>query len=65
MHSVFFHIVSETARFSEKITEHKTCVLILCITFVEIYLLLRIIQRDIIMNLCRFSCKAPVILVRL
>jgi len=65
MHSVFFDVVSETARFSEKIAEHKMCVLILCITFIEIFLLLRIIQRDININVCRFSCKVPAILVRL
>jgi len=29
----FFHIIIKTARFSEKITEHKICVLISSTTF--------------------------------
>ena len=32
--AVFFHIISKTARFSKKNTEHKMCVLISFTTFV-------------------------------
>jgi hypothetical protein len=33
-YTVFFHIISLTARFSEKVIENKTCVLMYSTTFV-------------------------------
>jgi hypothetical protein len=50
--------------FRKKVTEHKTCVLILLKLLAEIFLILRRKQRDII-NVHRSSCKVPDILVRL
>jgi len=40
------------------------CVLILCTTLSEIYLILKGAKRDIIINIYVSSCKVPVILVR-
>ena len=40
------------------------CVLIFSTILSETFLILTRIQRDIIINLCRASCKMPVILVR-
>ena len=48
----------------KKVFEHTTCVLILSTTLSETFLILRRIQRDIIVNVLRSSCKVPVILVR-
>jgi hypothetical protein len=50
--------------FRENIIEHKMCVLVFSITLSEIFLILRRIQRDIIINVHRCFCKVPVILVR-
>jgi hypothetical protein len=33
-YTVFFHIISHTARFKKKVIEHKMCVLIFSTTFV-------------------------------
>ena len=56
--TVFFHIISQTALISKtKFTEHKMCVLIFSTTFSEIFLILRIIWRDIIINVYLSSCK--------
>jgi hypothetical protein len=44
--------------------EHKMCVLIISVTFSEIFLILRRTERDIITNIRRSSCDVPVILVR-
>jgi len=53
--TVFFHIFLLTARFSEKIViERKICVLIFCTNFLL----------DFVKDVCRSSCKVPVILVR-
>jgi hypothetical protein len=46
------------------VIEHKMCVLILSTTLSETFLILRRIQRDIIINVHRSSCKVPVIPVR-
>jgi len=33
--TIFFHIISQTARFSKKVAEHKMCVLIFSTTYVR------------------------------
>ena len=48
----------------KKAIKHEMCVLISSTTLSEIFLILRRIQRDIVINVRRFSCKAHAILVR-
>jgi hypothetical protein len=47
----------------KKCIEHQLCVLIFSTTLCVKLLILGIIQRDIIMNISRSSCKVAVILV--
>ena len=51
--------------FRKKVIEHKTYVLILSTALSETFLILRRIQRDIIINIHRSSGKVTVISVRL
>jgi hypothetical protein len=55
--SYFFTLSHKRHDFRKTIIEHKMCVLSFSTSFV------RNIQRDIIINVQRFSCKVPVILV--
>jgi hypothetical protein len=50
--------------FREKVFERKMFVLIFSTTLSEIFLILIIIQRDIIINIHSSLCEVPVILVR-
>jgi hypothetical protein len=59
----FFHISHKWHDFRKKVIEHKMCVLIFSKTLTEIILILRI-QRDTIINVHRYSCTVPVIIVR-
>jgi len=60
--AIFFYIISYTARFSEKGLYYKICFAFLF--NLETFLVLRIINQDIIINAYRLSCKVPVFLVR-
>ena len=51
--------------FRKKVIEHKMCVLILYTTFLWKFLILKIIQRDIIVNVRRCSCNVSVNLLSL
>jgi hypothetical protein len=62
--TIFFHIISQTARFTIKVIEHKMCVLIFHTALLEKFLILRRTERDMTKNVCWSSCKIPVILVR-
>jgi hypothetical protein len=46
-----------------KVAEYKICVLIV-LKFCQTFLLLKIIQRDVVLNLYKSRCKVPVILDR-
>jgi hypothetical protein len=60
-----YHIFSTLSHkrhvFRRNVTEHKSCVLISLQTF----LIVRRIERDVIINVHMSSCQVPVILVRL
>jgi len=49
----------------KKFIEHKMCILIFSTTLSTTFLILRRIQPDIIINVCKYSGKVPVIIVRL
>jgi hypothetical protein len=49
--------------FREKVFEHKMCILVFPTAFSETFLILRIIQRDIVINVETSLCKVPVIMV--
>jgi hypothetical protein len=49
--------------FRKKITWHKMCVLIFSATLSQTFLILTRIERDIVINVHRCSCKVPGILV--
>ena len=61
--TIFSHIMSQMAQFSEKATEH-VCFDFLCNFFSESFLILKRIQQDTIINVHRSSCKVSIILVR-
>jgi len=61
--TIFFHIISQTARFSEtKVTENKMFVLIFSTIFSQTFLILRRRERDIIRNVYRSHVKFPLLL---
>jgi len=59
----FFYIISLTVRLSEKVIEHKMCVLIFSTILSKKFLILRIIVPHIIRHTRMSSCKLPAILV--
>jgi hypothetical protein len=46
----------------KKVAEYKMCVLVFSTTLSRTFIILRRIQRDIVMNVKTSSCKVPVIL---
>ena len=48
----------------KKAIEHKMCVLIFSINFLEIFLILKRIQKRTVINVHRSSCKMLVVLAR-
>jgi hypothetical protein len=50
--------------FRKNFTENRHCVLIFSSSLSEIFFVLRMIERNIIININRTSCKVPIILVR-
>ena len=60
----FPHKLINCKAFGKKFIEHKMCVLIFSTILPEIFLIIKIIHREIITNLRRSSCKVPIILVR-
>jgi hypothetical protein len=60
--TIFFHVISYTAQFSEKLL-NITCVFIFSTTFIWNISHLSLIQRDTVTNVCKSSCKVPPVLV--
>ena len=62
--SLFFTLSNKLNDFRKNVTEHKMSVLIISINLPEIFLIIRRIQRDIIINVHRSSRRVSVVLVR-
>jgi len=64
-YTVFSHIISQTARFcGKKDIDHKICVLISSASLFFLIFVLRITERDMVENVCWYSCKVPIFLFR-
>ena len=61
--TIFCHISHKRHDFWINITEPKMCGLIFCVILSETFLILKIIQRDVIKYVYRSACKVPVIVV--
>ena len=63
--TVFFHIISQTARFSKKKIIEIIIVFGVSIRLLsQIFCILRRNERDVVQTAYRSSCKVPVIIVR-
>jgi hypothetical protein len=65
LYHIFAHYPINGTIFGKKVIEHQLWIPIFCTTFVETFLILRRMQRDIIVSIYMSLCKVPVILVRL
>jgi uncharacterized membrane protein YbaN (DUF454 family) len=63
--TTFRHYLINDKTFGNKVTEYKARVLIFSTALFEIFLILRKIQPDIVINVKTSSCKVQVRLVRL
>ena len=63
----FSHYLINCTTFVEKkiVIEHKMCVFTFPTNLSKIYIVVTIIKRDIIINVCRYFCKVTVVLVRI
>jgi len=62
--TLFFYIICIAARVSKNVIGHKMCVLASLQSLSETFLILRTIERGMIINMYWSSCKTPIILVR-
>ena len=61
--ALFFTIISKQSNFPKTVMEHKMCVLINCTTLSQTFLILRRTGRDVMKNVCWFSCAMQVVVV--
>ena len=62
--NIYFRIVSQTTRFSEKLLNTEYVLRLFLQTLsVETFLIIRIIERDVTINVHRFLCQVTIILV--
>ena len=60
----FSTLSDERHDFRKIVIEHKMCGLIFFTTLYETFLILKVIQRDILINVCTSTRKVPVLFVR-
>jgi hypothetical protein len=60
--TIFFHLISQTARFKKKLLNIKCVFLFSVQLFSETFLILIRVQQDIIINVYWFLCEVPGIL---
>ena len=65
LYKIFPHYLIKDTIFGKKIIEHKMRILIFSTTFVKSFIILKWNRRGIIIVVHVFSCKVPVILVRI
>jgi subtilase family serine protease len=63
LHHIFRHYFIQGTIFGEEVTEHRICVSIFSINLFETFLIVKIIQRDIVINVKTYSCKVSIIFV--
>ena len=63
IHRIFRHYFINGAILGKKLLNFSFCVLNFCTTLFEKFLIVKRIQRDIVINVYTFSCKVLVILV--
>jgi hypothetical protein len=62
--TIYFHIISQTARFSERSYWTQRVCFFFCTSLYKTFLIPRKIQGDTVINIRTSSCEVPVILVR-
>jgi hypothetical protein len=62
-YTTFFYIIIQSAQVSENVTEHKMYTLYTILY--KSFLIIRIIKRDIIINVHRSSCEVPIVIANL
>jgi hypothetical protein len=62
--TIFFTLSQKRHNPLKSVTKHKICVLIFPTALSYTFLIPKITQQDILINVRRSSCKVPVILVR-
>ena len=62
LNHIYPHYLKKRQDFRNDVVEYKVCILIFCAILCETFFILRIIQRDTIINVHSSVCKVPIIL---